>query len=125
VAPKKSHAHITHWLCNDLLAYITHFYRKVMVEDARSHNFNIFITVFDLLCFILWKILSKNSDFLGSNDKTVIIWDLTNTFTLDSHITGMRSLLFTLASNQIDIPLEFICPITHEIMKAPVMADGK
>jgi U-box domain/WD domain, G-beta repeat len=59
----------------------------------------------------------------GSNDKSVIIWDLTNTFTLDSHLTGLRSLLFTLASNQVDIPLEFICPITHEIMVAPVIAD--
>lgn len=72
--------------------------------------------------------LNSDSSLLasGSNDRTVIIWDLTNTFTLESHIAnGIRSLLFTLASNQVDIPADFICPITHEIMKDPVKLDGE
>lgn len=72
--------------------------------------------------------LNSDSSLLasGSNDRTVIVWDLTNTFTLDSHIAnGIRSLLYTLASNQVDIPADFICPITHEIMKDPVKLEGK
>lgn len=60
----------------------------------------------------------------GSNDKTILIWDLTNSLTLGSHLTGMRSVLFNLASNSTEIPLDFICPITHEIMKDPVIAEG-
>lgn len=61
----------------------------------------------------------------GSNDRTVIIWDLFNSFTIDSHIAnGIRSLLYTLASNQVDIPAEYICPITHEVMKDPVKLEG-
>lgn len=60
----------------------------------------------------------------GSNDRTILIWDLTNTLSLDSHLTGVRSILFNLASSQTEVPLEFICPITHEIMKDPVIAEG-
>jgi len=59
----------------------------------------------------------------GSNDRSVIIWDLTGSLTLEGHITGMRSILFKFASNQGDVPIEFICPITHEIMKEPAMAE--
>lgn len=61
----------------------------------------------------------------GSNDRTILIWDLTNSLTIDSHLTGVRSILFNLASSRTEIPLEFICPITHEIMKDPVVAEGK
>lgn len=61
----------------------------------------------------------------GSNDRNLLIWDLTNTLTLDSHLSGVRSLLFNLASSRTEIPLDFICPITHEIMKEPVIAEGK
>lgn len=61
----------------------------------------------------------------GSNDKTVIIWDLLGTLSLNSQITSApRSLLFNLASSKIEIPLEFICPITHEIMKNPAISEG-
>lgn len=60
----------------------------------------------------------------GSNDKTILIWDLTNTLTLDSHLTGVRSILFNLASSRTEVPLDFICPITHEIMKDPILAEG-
>lgn len=60
----------------------------------------------------------------GSNDRTVLIWDLTNTLTLDSHLTGVRSMLFNLASNRAGVPWEFICPIIHEVMKEPVVAEG-
>lgn len=60
----------------------------------------------------------------GSNDRTILIWDLTNSLSLDSHLTGMRSVLFNLASSSNEIPLDFICPITHEIMKDPVVAEG-
>ncbi|XP_053685350.1 WD repeat, SAM and U-box domain-containing protein 1-like [Sabethes cyaneus] len=71
--------------------------------------------------------LAVNSDSSviasGSNDRTVVIWDLTDNLTIDSHITGIRSLLFTLATKASDIPLEFVCPITHEIMKEPVYAE--
>lgn len=61
---------------------------------------------------------------IGSNDRTVLIWDLTNTLTIDSHLTGVRSILFNLASNRSVLPLEFICPIIHEVMKDPVIAEG-
>lgn len=60
----------------------------------------------------------------GSNDRTVIVWDLTGRKTLDSNVVDVKSALFSLASRQTDIPLEFICPITHELMRDPVLADG-
>ena len=60
----------------------------------------------------------------GSNDKTVQIWDLTGSLTLDSHIAnGIKSLLFSLTQKEIDVPDDFICPITHEIMVDPVMCE--
>lgn len=59
----------------------------------------------------------------GSNDRSVLIWDLRNSLTTDSHITGMRSILFKFASNQGDVPIDFICPITHEIMRDPVVSE--
>lgn len=61
----------------------------------------------------------------GSNDRTLLIWDLTNTLTVDSHLAGARSMLFALASSKNEVPVDFICPITHEIMKNPVMAEGE
>lgn len=60
----------------------------------------------------------------GSNDRRVIIWDLTDELTLDSHLAGVRSLLFNLASRSSEIPVEYICPITHEVMKNPATAEG-
>lgn len=60
----------------------------------------------------------------GSNDRTVIVWDLTGKYTLDSNIVDARSALFSLATHKADIPLEFICPITHELMRDPVLAEG-
>lgn len=60
----------------------------------------------------------------GSNDRTLLVWDLTNSLTFDSHLAGVRSMLFSLASSQTEIPLDFICPITHEIMKNPAIAEG-
>ncbi|XP_050096821.1 WD repeat, SAM and U-box domain-containing protein 1-like [Anopheles aquasalis] len=59
----------------------------------------------------------------GSNDRTVVIWDLTGNLTLDSHISDARSLLFSMAAKALDLPLEFTCPITHELMKDPVYAE--
>lgn len=61
----------------------------------------------------------------GSNDRTLLIWDLTNSLNMDTHLTGVRSVLFNLASSQNELPVEFICPITHEIMTDPVIAEGK
>lgn len=61
----------------------------------------------------------------GSNDRTVIVWDLTGKLTLDANIVDVKSALFSLASRQADIPLEYICPITHELMRDPVLADGE
>lgn len=72
--------------------------------------------------------VSCNSDSTiiasGSNDRTVIIWDLSGKHTLDSNMVDATSALFNLASNHVDIPLEFLCPITHELMKVPVQASG-
>lgn len=34
-------------------------------------------------------------------------------------------MLFNFASNRNEVPLEFICPISHEIMKDPVLAEGE
>ncbi|XP_055918996.1 uncharacterized WD repeat-containing protein alr3466-like [Eupeodes corollae] len=59
----------------------------------------------------------------GSNDRSVIVWDLSATLTLESHIAGFRSIIFNMAASEIDIPLELICPITHEIMTYPVVAE--
>lgn len=60
----------------------------------------------------------------GSNDRTVVIWDLGGNLKLDSHISDARSLLFSMAAKAVDLPLEFTCPITHELMKDPVYAEG-
>lgn len=61
----------------------------------------------------------------GSNDRKILIWDLTGNLSLTSNISGMRSLLLSLASSQGDVPQDLICPITHEIMKNPVtLEDG-
>lgn len=72
--------------------------------------------------------LAVNSDSTvfvsGSNDRTLLIWDLTNSLSMDTHLTGARSVLFNLASSQNEIPVDFICPITHEIMTDPVIAEG-
>ncbi|XP_070502999.1 WD repeat, SAM and U-box domain-containing protein 1-like [Chironomus tepperi] len=60
----------------------------------------------------------------GSNDKQVHIWDLTGSFTLDSHISnGLRSLLMTLQLSDQDVPMDFVCPITSEIMTDPVILE--
>uniref|UniRef100_A0A182PHG7 U-box domain-containing protein n=1 Tax=Anopheles epiroticus TaxID=199890 RepID=A0A182PHG7_9DIPT len=59
----------------------------------------------------------------GSNDRTIVVWDLTSRLSTSSHITGIRSLLFSLAMKTSEIPLEFTCPITHELMKDPVYAE--
>lgn len=60
----------------------------------------------------------------GSNDKSVLIFDLTGSFTLDSHLTnGLKSLLFSLTQKELDVPEDFICPITHEVMTDPVMIE--
>lgn len=60
----------------------------------------------------------------GSNDKQVHIWDLTGTFTLDSHISnGLKSLLLSLQMNEQDVPMDFVCPITSEIMSDPVLVE--
>lgn len=72
--------------------------------------------------------INANSTIIasGSNDRSVIVWDLTGDLSVDSHISEMRSLLFRLvADSGSDLPLEFICPITHELMRNPVtLEDG-
>lgn len=76
--------------------------------------------------YVNYLAINSDSSVLasGSNDRSVIIWDLTNSLTLDSHLAGVRSMLFNLASSQSEIPVEFMCPITHEIMKSPAIAEG-
>lgn len=60
----------------------------------------------------------------GSNDKHCLIYDLTSSFTLDSHIAnGIKTLLFALNKNDLDVPEDFICPITHDLMTDPVMLE--
>lgn len=60
----------------------------------------------------------------GSNDRSIVIWDLTGNYTVDSHISAARQILYNLAATASDIPLEFICPITHELMRNPVLLEG-
>jgi hypothetical protein len=60
----------------------------------------------------------------GSNDKMCHVWDLTGTFTLDSHIAnGIKSLLYSLSKNDVNVPQDFICPITHDLMVDPVICE--
>ncbi len=60
----------------------------------------------------------------GSNDREVHIWDFTGSFTLDSHLSnGLKSLLLNLDINEKEIPSEWICPITSEIMEDPVICE--
>lgn len=60
----------------------------------------------------------------GSNDKEVHIWDLTGSFTLDSHLSnGLKSLLLNLQLHEKDVPMEWICPITSEILSDPVICE--
>lgn len=52
------------------------------------------------------------------------IWDLTGTFTLYSHIAnGIKSLLYSLSKNDVNVPPDFICPITHDLMVDPVICE--
>lgn len=68
--------------------------------------------------------VALNSDSLilasGSNDRKTIIWDLMGTSSIDAPLTDARSALFRLATSRDDVPIEFVCPITHEIMHNPV-----
>lgn len=59
----------------------------------------------------------------GSNDKSVIIWDLTSNLSLDSHIVEMKSAIFKIFQTESNIPLELLCPITNDVMTSPVIAD--
>lgn len=59
----------------------------------------------------------------GSNDKSVIIWDLTSNLSLDSHIVEMKSAIFKIFQTETSIPLELLCPITNDIMTSPVIAE--
>lgn len=59
----------------------------------------------------------------GSNDKSVIIWDLTSNLTLGSHIVEMKSAIFKIFQAETNIPLELLCPITNDVMTSPVIAD--
>lgn len=60
----------------------------------------------------------------GSNDKEIHIWDLTGSYTLDSHLSnGLKSLLLNLHINEKEIPSDWICPITSEIMTDPVLCE--
>lgn len=96
--------------------------KKIKIWDLQG---NCLKTLLDHSRYVNCVAFNSDSSVIasGSNDRSVIIWDLTNSFTIDSHITGARSLLYTLASNQYDVPLDYICPITHEIMKDPVIAE--
>lgn len=60
----------------------------------------------------------------GSNDRTVMIWDLTGKFSIDSNLVDAKSALFNMAFQRTDIPMEYICPITHELMRIPVLLEG-
>lgn len=60
----------------------------------------------------------------GSNDRTVIVWDLTGKLSVDSNLVDAKSALFNMAFQRSDIPMEFICPITHELMRQPVEIEG-
>ncbi|XP_063698469.1 WD repeat, SAM and U-box domain-containing protein 1-like isoform X2 [Culicoides brevitarsis] len=59
----------------------------------------------------------------GSNDRTVLIWDISGQLTKESNLSSLRQLLFKFASNQGEVPIEYLCPITHEIMKDPVIVE--
>lgn len=82
-------------------------------------------TLFEHTRYVNCVALNIDSSIIasGSNDRKVLIWDLTGSLSITSHISGMRSLLLSLASSQGDVPQDFICPITHEIMKNPVTLD--
>lgn len=107
---------------------------KTLSEHSRYVN-SIAINVINLIYFIIIGIniidfidtfLKADSTILasGGNDKQVHIWDLTGSFTLDSHISnGLKSLLLTLQVNELDVPMEFVCPITSEIMSDPVLCE--
>lgn len=74
--------------------------------------------------FIFFPQLDSTVIASGSNDKSIHIWDVTSSLSLDSHITnGLKSLLFSLTKNELDVPEDFICPITYEIMTDPVMCE--
>lgn len=69
--------------------------------------------------------ISSDSSIIasGSNDKSVIIWDLTSNLSVDSHIVEMKSVIFSIFQTENNIPLELLCPITNEIMTNPVIAE--
>ena len=61
----------------------------------------------------------------GSNDQKILIWDLKGDFSLNSHLSnGIRSLM--MLTNQTDkISHDWFCPITQDLMRDPVLLEGK
>uniref|UniRef100_A0A1B0CSK5 U-box domain-containing protein n=1 Tax=Lutzomyia longipalpis TaxID=7200 RepID=A0A1B0CSK5_LUTLO len=97
--------------------------RMVKIWDMQG---NCLKTLSDHTRYVNCMTINGNSTIIasGSNDRSVIVWDLNGELSLNSHVSEMRSLLFRLvADSGSDMPLEFICPITHELMRNPVMLE--
>ncbi|XP_059616079.1 WD repeat, SAM and U-box domain-containing protein 1-like isoform X2 [Phlebotomus argentipes] len=97
--------------------------RMVKIWDMQG---NCLKTLSDHTRYVNCITINGNSTIIasGSNDRRVLIWDLAGNLTLNSHISEMRSLLLSLvAQSGTDIPLDYICPITHELMKNPVILE--
>lgn len=96
------------------------FDKTIKMWDLRG---NCLITLLEHTRYI--NCIAINSMILasGSNDRTVMIWDLTGKSSLDAPIADVRSSLFRLATSQEEVPIDYICPITHEIMTCPVLLE--
>uniref|UniRef100_A0A1L8DNJ1 Putative wd40 domain protein n=1 Tax=Nyssomyia neivai TaxID=330878 RepID=A0A1L8DNJ1_9DIPT len=97
--------------------------RMVKIWDMQG---NCLKTLSDHTRYVNCVTINGNSTIIasGSNDRCVLVWDVTGGLSVNSHISEMRSLLFRLVSDSgSDMPLEFICPITHELMTNPVILE--
>lgn len=91
---------------------------KEMVQKVRGHTRYVTCCAF-----------SSDSRYFatGSNDKSVIMWKICDVLDYGYRTSPDRLDIgdYKQVADDADVPNEFLCPITHEVMKDPVIAcDG-
>jgi hypothetical protein len=61
----------------------------------------------------------------GSNDKLINIWKLSGNLVNPPDFSDNLKTDISVGDEENDIPFEFLCPITQDIMKFPVRCSGE